>query len=58
MCLVSAEESDFPSQVVGVLDAGVHALATDRAVDMCGVASKETGLNAEVGDTAVMEFEN
>src|SRR5579871_2347182 len=38
-----ADEHGFqlPGKVDGVTDAGVHALASGRAVDMCGVAEQE-----------------
>jgi hypothetical protein len=38
----------FPGQIDGVADAGVHALSADRAMDMRGVAEQERAIFAEV----------
>src|SRR5262245_37610366 len=44
----------FPRKVDRVADAGVHALATDRAVDVGGVAQQERAPRLEpVGDAVV-----
>ena len=45
---------ELPGEVHGVADAGVHALAADRAVDVRGVAEQEGAALAEVLRHAVV----
>src|ERR1700740_3726739 len=42
-CLGSSvyDQRQFPGEVVGVLDASVHALSADRAVNVGGIAGEE-----------------
>ena len=49
------DERQLPGQVVGVLQAGVHALRADRAVDVGGVAEQEAAAVAEARGAAVMD---
>ena len=45
----------FPGEVHGVADAGVHALAADGAVDVGGVAEEEHAASVEVIGDAVVD---
>ena len=57
--LVSAwplhDQRQLPGQVVGVLQAGVHALRADRAVDVRRVAEQEAAAVAEARRAAVVD---
>ena len=48
-------QRELPAEVVGVLQAGVHALRADRAVDVRGIAEQETAARAEALGAAVMD---
>ena len=48
-------QRQLPRQIVGVLQAGVHALRADRAVDVGGVAEQEAAAVAEALGAAVMD---
>ena len=48
--------SQRASKVDGVLDAGVHSLASGRAVYVCGVAGEEDWSAAVGGSEAVMDM--
>ncbi len=45
---------EFPSEVDGVPDAGVHPLSTDGAVDVGGVSQEENGTTPKAGRDPVM----
>ena len=49
------DERELPGQVVGILQAGVHALRADRAVDVRGVAEQEAAAVAEARGASVMD---
>ena len=52
--LPSDDRRDLPRQIDGVTDAGVHALPSDRAVNMRGVAQQECSAASEpIGDAMV-----
>src|SRR5690606_39806132 len=51
------DERELPAEVPRVLDAGVHALRTDGAVDVRGVAGKEEAAGAVVRDLPVVQAE-
>src|ERR1041384_3043291 len=41
VCRAPQDGREFPAEVDGVLDAGVHALAAGRQMDVCGVAGQQ-----------------
>ena len=46
-CSTIDDQREVPSQIVGILQPGVHALRADRAVDVCRVAKQEAAAVAE-----------
>jgi hypothetical protein len=57
VCPAGADQGQFPGQVDGVLDAGVHSLAAGRAVDVRGVAGEQDAAEPVLGDLAVVDLE-
>src|SRR5439155_4573823 len=49
------DQRKLPSQIVGILQSGVHALCADRAVDVCRVAEQEASVVAESRGTPVLD---
>src|SRR6516164_655261 len=47
---------EFPRQVDGIANAGIHALAAGRTVDMRGIADKERAALAEMLCDPVMDM--
>ena len=50
-------QAKLPAQVVGVLDAGVHALSSRRRVDMGGISGQEDPAVAVAVDDPVADAE-
>lgn len=50
------DRGEFPRQINGVTDAGVHALTAGGAVDMAGVAADKGVVDAEVVGDAMVDF--
>src|SRR6185436_16196088 len=48
-------QRELPGEVVGILQASVHALRTGRAVNVCGVAKEEAAPVAEALGGAVID---
>ena len=55
VCPARRDERELPAQVVRVLQAGVHPLRADRAVDVRGVAQQEASAVAEARGAAVRD---
>jgi hypothetical protein len=53
----AADQTEFPAKVPGILDAGVHALRTDRAVNMRGVTGQKDAIGTITGGMPVMQAE-
>ena len=45
----------FPGEVHGIANAGIHALTADRTVDVCGIAEEEGPPSTELHGDAVMD---
>src|SRR6185437_1013231 len=54
-CAVAEHGGELPGEIDGVADAGVHALAADRRVNVRGVAEQENAAVAEVLSNAVVD---
>ena len=57
-CLVRStidDERQLPSQVVRILQSGVHALGPDRAVNVCRVAEQEASAIAKSRSASVLD---
>src|SRR5690606_29592929 len=52
------DEREFPGEVLGVADAGVHALSADGAVDVGGAAGQQDAAAAVVGGQAPVDAED
>jgi len=50
-------EIEFPDEIPDILQASVHALATERAVNVRGIARQEHAAGAQLGDVTMMDAE-
>ena len=54
VCLTFGYKCELPCQVIRILQAGVHALRTDRAVNVCSVTEQKAAAVTEACGAAVM----